>query len=249
MNRSIAQQKLNAHFLFVLALLLVVKLPAFAGESISLPYYGSAELTPHWLSIGDEALLDFHRIPAFSFVNQVGETVTEKTVSGEVYVASFFFSTCPGICPRIRSKLSDVQSRFINDDSVQILSHSIRPSTDTIDVLQEYGRANNVVPGKWHLLTGDQTATYELARDAYFANEDLGKVQSADDFLHTENLLLIDQNRHIRGVYNGLNTSSVAHLITDIESLLSNPPPALPACHGDTGEEETHQAMVRGVKR
>nr|WP_197493221.1 SCO family protein [Woeseia oceani] len=104
-------------------------------------------------------------------------------------------------------------------DSVYILSHSIRPTTDTREILQAYARDYGVISGKWHLLTGDKKAIYELAKDAYFANEDLGNPDKLSDFLHTENLLLIDQNRHIRGVYNGLSTTSVNHLLSDIEIL------------------------------
>ena len=115
-----------------------------------------------------------------------------------------------------------MQAQFLEDDTVRILSHSIRPTSDTVDVLKAYAADNDVVSGKWHLLTGDKDVIYALATDAYFANEDLGEVRSASDFLHTENLLLIDADRRIRGVYNGLSVSSVNHLIADIETLLAN---------------------------
>lgn len=192
-----------------------------ADDTSGLPYYGSADFTPHWFEGRQKALSEFHRIPEFQFTNQNGETVTEKEIENGVYVASFFFSTCPGICPMIRSRLSKVQDYFLDDESVKILSHSIRPQTDTVDVLQAYANSNGVVAGKWHLLTGEREAIYELARQAYFADEDLGDPDSVESFLHTENLLLIDQHRHIRGVYNGRSKSSVANLITDIETLLN----------------------------
>lgn len=193
---------------------------ASAYASDELPYYNSAEFTPHWLAADSDALVDFHRIPAFSFTNQDGDKVSEKEVQQKVYVASFFFSTCPGICPTLQSKLSSVQEAYLDNEEVVILSHSIRPSTDTPEILQDYAKRNGVIGGKWHLLTGPQANIYELARSAYFANEDLGSIQDLADFLHTENLLLIDKDRHIRGVYNGLSSSSVGHLLEDIDRLL-----------------------------
>ncbi|MEL6868801.1 MAG: SCO family protein [Pseudomonadota bacterium] len=198
----------------------ILALSTGASADDELPYYNSAEFTPHWLGGDSDALSDFHRIPAFEFTNQNGESVSQNDTDQKVYVASFFFSTCPGICPKLKSKLQSVQTAFLDDDNVLILSHSIRPSTDTPEILQQYAQDNGVVSGKWHLLTGEQQVIYELARSAYFANEDLGTLQDQADFLHTENLLLIDQDRRIRGVYNGLSSTSVAHLVADIRRLL-----------------------------
>jgi protein SCO1/2 len=190
-----------------------------AQASDSLPYYNSAEFTPHWLESNSTKLEDFHRIPSFSFMDQDGQEVSEKTFENKIYVAGFFFSTCPGICPSIRTKLNKVQEKFLNDADIKILQHSIRPNTDTVDTLKKYANTNGIVSGKWHLATGDRDTIYSLAKSAYFASEDLGNIQKTDDFLHTESLLLIDQNRHIRGIYNGLNSASVAYLISDIENL------------------------------
>jgi protein SCO1/2 len=193
--------------------------PVSVIASDSLPYYESADFTPKWIAPDSAELEDFHRIKAFSFVNQDGKEITEQHFAQHIYVANFFFTTCPGICPMIRSKLSKVQEKFIDDDTINIVSHSIRPTTDTISMLHDYAKKNGIVSGKWHLLTGDKDTIYNLARTAYFANEDLGNLQNTNDFLHTENVLLIDKNRHIRGIYNGLNTSSINHLIADIAVL------------------------------
>ncbi|MFK8015944.1 MAG: SCO family protein [Gammaproteobacteria bacterium] len=200
---------------------LAATVPVVANE---LPYYDSPEFTPRWFDPNDASLRAFHRIPAFSFTNQHGATVSEQSVAGKIYVASFFFSTCPGICPAIRSKLARIQAQYPNDRDVLILSHSIRPSTDTPAVLRAYAKANDVTSRNWHLLTGDKAQTYHLAKSAYFANEDLGNVEKQDDFLHTENLLLIDSERRIRGVYNGLSASSVNNLLSDIRALKETMP-------------------------
>ncbi|MFK8054278.1 MAG: SCO family protein [Woeseiaceae bacterium] len=191
-----------------------------ASATDELPYYDSADFTPHWISDDSDMLDSFHRIPAFQFTNQNEALISQRDTDQKVYVASFFFSTCPGICPTLKSKLQSVQTAFIDNEEVLILSHSIRPGSDTPEVLQQYAKDNGVVTGKWHLLTGEQSTIYELARSAYFANEDLGTLQDQADFLHTENLLLIDQNRRIRGIYNGLSSTSVAHLVEDIKRLL-----------------------------
>lgn len=204
---------------FAIAAFFVLIVPSYSSAQGELPYYNSPEFTPHWLEANSPELEDFHHIPSFSLSNQNGELITDKFFENKIFVANFFFSTCPGICPLVRSKLIKVQEKFIDDDDVFLLSHSIRPSTDTIEILKQYADSNGVKDSKWHLLTGDKAAIYSLAKTAYFANEDLGEEQGADDFLHTENVLLIDQNKHIRGIYNGLNSASMNDLITDIEIL------------------------------
>lgn len=203
----------------VLSLLLLVS--SLANAADSLPFYNSEEFTPHWIEPNSPELADFHRMPSFNFINQDGDKISEKSVENKIYVAGFFFSTCPGICPMIRSKLIKVQETFIDDPDVRILQHSIRPSTDTVDILKKYADEHGIISGKWHLLTGAQESIYKLAKSFYFASEDLGNIQNTSDFLHTESILLIDQNRQIRGIYNGLNSASVTDLITDINTLKS----------------------------
>ncbi|WP_339720640.1 SCO family protein [uncultured Paraglaciecola sp.] len=197
-------------------LLLVVALNVSAE---SLPFYNSKEFTPHWIEPTSAKLENFHQIPSFSFVDQDGKNVTEKSFENKIYVAGFFFSTCPGICPMIRSKLAKVQETFVEDPEVKILQHSIRPTTDTVEILKAYADEHDIKSGKWHVVTGDKDAIYKLAKTAYFASDDLGNIQNTNDFLHTESILLIDKNRHIRGIYNGLNSASMAYLIADIENL------------------------------
>lgn len=199
------------------SLLIIASSTASAADS--LPFYNSKEFTPHWIKPNSAELKGFHKIPPFSFINQDGENITERSFENQIYVAGFFFSTCPGICPTIRSKLSKVQDKFIDDPSVKILQHSIRPSSDTVETLKQYADYHKIKSGKWHLVTGKKEAIYSLAKGAYFASEDLGNIQNTNDFLHTESILLIDQNRHIRGIYNGLNSASMSYLLNDIEAL------------------------------
>lgn len=185
----------------------------------SLPYYADANFTPNWFESDDERLIDFHRIPAFSLVDQSGDVITEKTFDDKIYIADFFFTTCPGICPKMTANMKVLQDEFIKDDDVLLLSHSVTPKTDSIPVLKRYAENKGIVATKWHLVTGDRKQIYDLGRKSYFAEEDLGEFKTDDDFLHTENFVLIDQNRHIRGIYNGLNKTAVQQLIADIETL------------------------------
>lgn len=184
-----------------------------------LPYYEDATFSPYWLKDNEEIPESFHKIPAFELVNQNADTITEKAMEGKITITDFFFTTCPGICPRMTENMKVVQEAFLNDDSVMLLSHSVTPDTDTPEVLKRYAEAKNAVNGKWHLLTGERSTIYNLGRKQYFVEEDLGLEKSDTEFLHTENFILVDQNRHIRGIYNGLNKASVSQLIADIKTL------------------------------
>ncbi|MBW2937405.1 SCO family protein [Aureisphaera sp. CAU 1614] len=184
-----------------------------------LPYYSDESFTPHWFTPGSKEEQAFHKIPDFTLVNQLGDTVTQQTFEDKIYITDFFFTTCPGICPRMTDNMWKVQEEFKNDAEVLLLSHSVMPSTDSVAVLKEYAKNHNVIDGKWHLVTGDKNEIYTLGRASYFVENDLGEEKSMDDFLHTENFLLIDKDKHIRGIYNGLNRASIQQLMVDVKSL------------------------------
>lgn len=202
-------------------LILFLVLQACAGKGDNkerLPYYITADFTPHWLN-DKELEKPVHQIPAFSFINQSGQNVTEQTVRGKIYVASFFFTSCPGICKRLTNNISLVQEAYKENDGVLILSHSVTPETDSVARLQQYALQYKINQQQWHLLTGKRSELYTIARQSYFADEDLGVVQAENDFLHTENVLLIDQHRRIRGVYKGTSEAEIKNLIIDIKRL------------------------------
>lgn len=119
------------------------------------------------------------------------------------------------------SNMSMIQDAFLEDDDVVLLSHSVTPGVDSVSVLKAYAEAKGVLSNKWHLLTGDRSEIYELGRRKYFVEDDLGEERNDDEFLHTENFILVDSNRHIRGIYNGLRKASVNQLIKDIKTLQS----------------------------
>ena len=184
-----------------------------------LPYYNEESFTPNWLTPGSKEERAFHKIPDFKLTNQLGEMVTQKTFDHKIYIADFFFTTCPGICPKMTGNMFKVQEVFRNDPEIVLVSHSVMPATDSVSVLKTYATKHEVIDNKWHLVTGNKSEIYSLGRDHYFVENDLGEAKSIDDFLHTENFLLIDKQKHIRGIYNGLNSASIAQLIIDIKSL------------------------------
>ncbi len=214
-------------FKISLVLLLGVFLVSCKGEqkrkTVSrvavLPFYNDPTFTPKWLDESKDFPSSFHKIPDFLLINQLGDTITSKTFEDKIYVTDFFFTSCPGICPRMTSNMLVVQTEFENDNEIRFLSHSVTPKHDSVAVLKHYAEAKGVIPGKWHLVTGERKTIYDLGRNAYFVEEDLGQPKGEDDFLHTENFILIDKNKHIRGIYNGLNKTSIAQLIADIKTL------------------------------
>ncbi|WP_299799638.1 SCO family protein [uncultured Maribacter sp.] len=185
-----------------------------------LPYYNDESFTPHWITPNTEEEKQFHKIPDFKLVDQLGDTLTQKSFENQIYITDFFFTSCPGICLKMTNNMTKVQEAFLDNSEVAILSHSVTPSIDSVSVLKTYAEKNGVIDSKWHLVTGDKTEIYNLGRNEYFVENDLGIPKDINDFLHTENFLLIDKNKHIRGIYNGLNRASVAQLITDVNALL-----------------------------
>ncbi|MCP9236285.1 SCO family protein [Lewinella sp. JB7] len=209
-------------FLTALGLLLMLSCgEADRSEAASLPYYREATFTPHWFTADSDSLADFHQISPFRLVDQLGDTVTEAMLADKIYVANFFFTACPGICPKMTNNMTVLQDAFREVPDVKLLSHSVTPNYDSVAVLRNYAESNGVDAGTWHLLTGDRDQIYRLGRQDYFAEEDLGLEREQDDFLHTENFVLVDRDRHIRGIYNGLSLASVDQLTRDIRTLLA----------------------------
>jgi protein SCO1/2 len=160
----------------------------------------------------------YHTVQPFLFINQYQDTITEKTIVGKIYVADFFFATCQSICPKMSSQLMNVQAAFKNDSQVLILSHTVNPSNDTVEVLNGYAQTYSAIKNKWHFLTGNKKAIYDMARFSYLVNalEDDGSVEG---FLHSELFVLVDSHKRLRGMYDGTDSVSVAKLISDIKLL------------------------------
>ncbi len=188
---------------------------------IELPYYNTADLTPRWIDSDDPEYSKIHTIAPFSFLNQNGDTVTTDTFADKIYVANFFFTICPGVCPKMNGNLKLVQEAFADDNRVKILSHSVMPWVDSVAQLNKYALRNGINSEMWHLVTGDKDEIYKLARESYFADEGFGKgLTSLEDFLHTEKIILIDRQKRIRGIYTGTLPMDINRLIEDIQVIL-----------------------------
>jgi protein SCO1/2 len=182
-----------------------------------LPYYDSPDFTPKWELPENED--EFHSIRAFSLVNQHNEEFTENDIKGKICVVDFFFTSCPGICPKMAASMQDIQQEFLDDDGILLLSHSVTPDYDSVPVLQQYAKNMGVDFNRWKLLTGTLSEIYDLGRKYYFVEEDEGITRDETYFLHTENFILIDKERRIRGIYNGVNPDSMKSMIADIKVL------------------------------
>ncbi len=159
-----------------------------------------------------------HTIADFSFTNQNGKTITQKDYEGKVYVADFFFTTCGSICPIMTTNMVDIQKTFLNNPQVMLLSHSVLPDIDDIAALKAYAKKNGVVESKWNLVTGDKKEIYCMARKSYLAVK-LGKPGELYDMVHTENFVLVDTKRRVRGFYDGTKKEEIQRLIEDINWL------------------------------
>ena len=160
----------------------------------------------------------YHTVGDFKFINQYGETISNATVKNKIYIADFFFATCQSICPEMSKNLTQVQKEFEKDDSLLILSHSVNPIHDTVEVLRNYAETYGAKKNKWHFLTGSKKQIYNLAKESYLVNalEDDG---SEEGFLHSELFLLVDSKGRIRGMYDGTDKAAITKLISDIKLL------------------------------
>jgi len=159
-----------------------------------------------------------HKIPDFEFLDQEGRVFTNKDLDGKIYIADFFFTSCAGICPIMKKNMFKIQQEFISDSLIKIVSHTVHPEKDSVAVLNEYAKLNKINSNKWHLLTGDKKALYDIARKGYFAVSKVDEnIQNA--FIHTENFILVDNFQRIRGVYNGTMPYEITRLVEDIYHL------------------------------
>jgi protein SCO1/2 len=184
----------------------------------TLPIYNPSMVNPELVDSTIQYISKYHTIADFSFTNQNGEIITQKEYEGKIYVADFFFTTCGSICPKMTTNLVEVQKAFINNPKVMLLSHTVFPETDNVSVLKEYAIKNGVIDAKWNLVTGDKKQIYTMARKSYLAVK-LGKPEELYDMVHTENFVLVDSKRRVRGFYDGTKKEDIERLIDDINFL------------------------------
>jgi protein SCO1/2 len=204
---------------FLLILILAVTAShQILKEDLVLPIYNPSDLNKDVVDPSVQRVSKNHKIASFVLTDQDGKEVTEKDFDDKIYVADFFFVTCQSICPKMTKQMGRVQEEFLDDNDIKFISHSVTPELDTVEVLKLYAEKFGVVSGKWHLTTGTKKEIYDLARKSYFAVTTEGD-GGTDDFIHTENFVLVDKNNRLRGFYDGTSSKEVDNLIRDIEIL------------------------------
>jgi protein SCO1/2 len=207
----------------VMALLSVIIISLFYSAlkpKKTLPIYNPAMVNPELVDSTVQHISKYHTIAPFSFVNQNGKTITEKDYEGKIYVADFFFTTCGSICPKMTTNLATVQKAVLHNPKVLLLSHTVFPETDHVSVLKKYALKNGVLDNKWNLVTGDKKEIYTMARKSYLAVK-MGKPSELYDMVHTENFVLVDSKKRVRGFYDGTKKEEIERLLEDI-NFLSN---------------------------
>ena len=183
-----------------------------------LPIYQPADFNPELVDSTLTHVKKYHTIADFSLINQNGETVTQEDYQDKIYVADFFFTTCPTICPIMTKNMAIIQEEILGDEEVLLLSHSVTPVIDSVAQLKKYALEKGVVDAKWNLVTGDKKQIYELARKSYLAVKTDGD-GGPYDMIHTENFILVDKERRIRGTYDGTNPEEIQELLADLQIL------------------------------
>lgn len=203
-------------FMFVLCSAILASFQYALTPEKTLPILQPDQFDP---SLVDDSMLfvkKYHKIAPFDLVNQNADTITQDDYTGKIYVADFFFTTCPTICPVMTKNMMLVQEAFKNDPEVLILSHSVTPEIDSVAVLKKYAVKKGVMDSKWNLVTGDRKQIYDLARKSYLAAKE-NKYGGEYALIHTENFLLVDKEGRLRGrSYDGTDPEEVKKLIEDI---------------------------------
>jgi len=187
-----------------------------------LPIYNPVDLNPAVVDDDLERVGRGHRIGNFHLLDQWGNEVDSSLLRDKVYVADFFFTTCPTICIAMGQNFQRIQDAYRDEPRVNLVSHTVMPEIDSVEVMYEYGQRMGAIQGKWHLLTGEKVELYRMARRQYFAVMEPGTSFDEHDFIHTENVVLVDEKKRIRGFYDGTNQAQMDLLIKDIASLLND---------------------------
>jgi protein SCO1/2 len=191
----------------------------FLNPKKTLPIYNPSMVNSELVDTTVQHISKYHAIADFSFTNQNGKTITQKDYEGKIYVADFFFTTCPTICPIMQDNMVEIQNAFKTNPKVMLLSHTVMPQIDSVPVLKKYALDKGVIDTKWNLVTGDKKDIFYTARKSYLAvkTDTAGELY---DMVHTENFILVDEQRRVRGFYDGTKKEDIKRLIEDIHFLL-----------------------------
>ncbi|MDA0608993.1 MAG: SCO family protein [Bacteroidetes bacterium] len=221
MLRFFARFRLFFIVLLALSSVIIVLMYQALKPEKRLPVYQPSMVNPELVDSTLVYVKKYHSIADFKLINQNGDTISQADYADKIYVADFFFTTCPTICPVMTANMADIQQIIKDDDEVMLLSHSVTPEIDSVPQLKKYALEKGVIDAKWNLVTGDKKQIYELARKSYLAvltDGDGGPY----DMIHTENFILVDKERRIRGFYDGTSSEEVAQLLEDLKVLKSS---------------------------
>ncbi len=182
-----------------------------------LPVYQPAQVTKELVDSTVQHIKKYHTIARFKLVNQNGDTITQEDYKDKIYIADFFFTTCQTICPKMTRNMAKIQEVIKDDKEVMLLSHTVTPDIDTIAQLKRYALEKGVIDSKWNLVTGNKKQIYDLARKSYLVAKDVP--YNPYDLVHTENFVLVDKKRRIRGYYDGTSEEAINQLLHDLEIL------------------------------
>jgi len=184
-----------------------------------LPIYNPVDINPKLVDKSVRNINENHRVKDFNLTNQNGINITSKDYENKIYVVDFFFTRCPSICPIMTNNMLKVQEEFIKNDDIMLLSMSVTPEIDSVEILKNYAIQKGVNDSKWNITTGSKKHIYELARKSYFAVVEQGD-GGLQDFIHTPNFILVDTKKQIRGIYDGTQENEIDRLIEDIYILV-----------------------------
>ncbi len=217
MLRFFSKYKFFGIVLLILsAIIITVMYQALSPKKV-LPVYQPNDVATELVDTTIQYVRKYHTIAPFSLTNQNGETITEATYKDKIYVADFFFTTCQTICPIMTDHMAKIQEEIKSDSEILLLSHTVTPEIDTVAQLKRYAKRKGVIDAKWNLVTGDKKHIYELARKSYLAAKDAP--YNEYDLIHTENFVLVDAQKRIRGFYDGTDPEAIDQLLEDISVL------------------------------
>lgn len=205
-------------FFSILSIIIFISIYSLTKPKKALPVFTPRDVNPELVDTTVQHIGYNHIIADFAFTNQNGKLVTQKDYENKIYVADFFFTTCPTICPKMTDNMVWLQNQIKDNPKVKLLSHSVTPDIDTPEVLKKYALEKGVIDSKWNLVTGNKKDIYYIARKSYLVVK-TGKPEELYDMVHTENFVLVDQKRRIRGFYDGTNLDEVKRLLEDINFL------------------------------
>ncbi|UZO81900.1 SCO family protein [Aquimarina sp. ERC-38] len=218
MIRFFAKYKFFAIVLSILSIIIISIIYSILKPKKSLPVYEPNMVSTELVDSTLQEVRKYHKISDFELINQNGETITQENYNDKIYVADFFFTTCQTICPIMTDHMRKIQKEVMEDKEVKLLSHTVTPQIDSVPQLKKYAKKKGVKDHKWNLVTGNKKQIYELARKSYLVVKSDGD-GGPYDMIHTENFVLVDKKKRIRGYYDGTNEEEIDRLLEDIEVL------------------------------